>query len=698
MFAALVCIGLWLGFHAPRLAELVPIGVGITAYGAAYALVHDVYIHRRLRWFGDRRVPRPRAARRRPRRAPPLRRGAVRDARAGRAAARVRVSASGSRPSHVPDAAVRLEAGEQLLAVPALGTRAGARRRGGAGDAANARIASTPDHRLNVPSRPTGSSPIPSAASRPSAPASSALTGGPAARNARHARDPHVGAGEHGDRAGRPTPRGEPAEHVDAAPRAVAAERPQADVVALDDAAPRPAVAVRGGGRAPPRRATRRTAPSGAGRPTGRCRRRGRCRAGGGTRGRRRAGAADRSPRRRSAVRRRVVAHEVERRDAGHGTCWHRASAGSGSPCPPVAGLPARLDPDADIVGRRRRRRPARRWATATRAAGTPGRSSGGAPRCRSSSATSPRDRPAPPSGAPSPGRGEWWPAYVGGGAAMVGHAWPLFARFRGGRGVATFGGAAGVVLPPPTAAAVAAGARRRAARRRSPARGHPGRLRRLPARPARRRRAAPHGRHRRADVVHRPALLDGPASGSTRRARPAAVGDGRAGERGDGERRRRAATASRRRPASGVRPRRPDERADARPRAGRRRARRPGAATSAHQRQRLGQGDRRQAGELARPRSRRRAGRASDPSRATPRPPSRTSAPSAGRRRRGSRRRTRPRPAPARGRRPRRCGGRPRRSRRRRAASPPGPPCTGRCRSAGAAGPWSRAPGGAVR
>ena len=55
MFAAVVCLGLWIGFHAPRLADLVPIGVGITAYGAAYALVHDIYIHRRLRWFGDRR-------------------------------------------------------------------------------------------------------------------------------------------------------------------------------------------------------------------------------------------------------------------------------------------------------------------------------------------------------------------------------------------------------------------------------------------------------------------------------------------------------------------------------------------------------------------------------------------------------------------------------------------------------------------
>ena len=66
MFAAVVCVGLWVGFHDPRLAELVPIGVGVTAYGVAYAVVHDVYIHRRLRWFGDRRLPLARPARRAP--------------------------------------------------------------------------------------------------------------------------------------------------------------------------------------------------------------------------------------------------------------------------------------------------------------------------------------------------------------------------------------------------------------------------------------------------------------------------------------------------------------------------------------------------------------------------------------------------------------------------------------------------------
>jgi glycerol-3-phosphate acyltransferase PlsY len=54
---------------------------------------------------------------------------------------------------------------------------------------------------------------------------------------------------------------------------------------------------------------------------------------------------------------------------------------------------------------------------------------------------------------------GEWWMPHVGGGAAMVGHAWPLFARFRGGRSVATFGGAAGVISPLTAAASIATGA-----------------------------------------------------------------------------------------------------------------------------------------------------------------------------------------------------------------------------------------------
>lgn len=56
MFAAVVIGVLWLGFNRNGLAGLVPIGAGVTAYGAAYAVVHDVYIHGRLAWFGGRQV------------------------------------------------------------------------------------------------------------------------------------------------------------------------------------------------------------------------------------------------------------------------------------------------------------------------------------------------------------------------------------------------------------------------------------------------------------------------------------------------------------------------------------------------------------------------------------------------------------------------------------------------------------------
>lgn len=47
---------------------------------------------------------------------------------------------------------------------------------------------------------------------------------------------------------------------------------------------------------------------------------------------------------------------------------------------------------------------------------------------------------------------GVWGMAYVGAGAAMVGHAFPVFARFRGGRSISTFVGGA-LVCAPVTAA-----------------------------------------------------------------------------------------------------------------------------------------------------------------------------------------------------------------------------------------------------
>ncbi len=50
---------------------------------------------------------------------------------------------------------------------------------------------------------------------------------------------------------------------------------------------------------------------------------------------------------------------------------------------------------------------------------------------------------------------GMWWLAYVGCGAAMVGHAFPVFARFRGGRSILTFAGGAAVFAPIPFAISI---------------------------------------------------------------------------------------------------------------------------------------------------------------------------------------------------------------------------------------------------
>ncbi len=56
VFASIVMIGMWAGFNLDGLSVLVPVGVGVTLYGAAYALVHDGWIHRRVGWFGEHRV------------------------------------------------------------------------------------------------------------------------------------------------------------------------------------------------------------------------------------------------------------------------------------------------------------------------------------------------------------------------------------------------------------------------------------------------------------------------------------------------------------------------------------------------------------------------------------------------------------------------------------------------------------------
>jgi beta-carotene 3-hydroxylase len=49
VFASVTIVLLAIGVYAPGAPSLlVPIGIGVTAYGAAYLLVHDVVIHRRL--------------------------------------------------------------------------------------------------------------------------------------------------------------------------------------------------------------------------------------------------------------------------------------------------------------------------------------------------------------------------------------------------------------------------------------------------------------------------------------------------------------------------------------------------------------------------------------------------------------------------------------------------------------------------
>jgi glycerol-3-phosphate acyltransferase PlsY len=49
-----------------------------------------------------------------------------------------------------------------------------------------------------------------------------------------------------------------------------------------------------------------------------------------------------------------------------------------------------------------------------------------------------------------------WWVGYVGVAAAMVGHAWPVFAGFRGGRSVLVFVGGMLVLAPVPALVAAA--------------------------------------------------------------------------------------------------------------------------------------------------------------------------------------------------------------------------------------------------
>ncbi|HEU5081764.1 MAG TPA: sterol desaturase family protein [Acidimicrobiales bacterium] len=48
VFAAVTIVALAIGFNVDGFGSLIPVCVGVTAYGAAYAFVHDVYVHGRL--------------------------------------------------------------------------------------------------------------------------------------------------------------------------------------------------------------------------------------------------------------------------------------------------------------------------------------------------------------------------------------------------------------------------------------------------------------------------------------------------------------------------------------------------------------------------------------------------------------------------------------------------------------------------
>jgi beta-carotene 3-hydroxylase len=49
MFASVVCFAMFVG--ANGIPALYPTGIGVTLYGAAYGIVHDIYIHRRIPLF-----------------------------------------------------------------------------------------------------------------------------------------------------------------------------------------------------------------------------------------------------------------------------------------------------------------------------------------------------------------------------------------------------------------------------------------------------------------------------------------------------------------------------------------------------------------------------------------------------------------------------------------------------------------------
>jgi beta-carotene 3-hydroxylase len=57
IFASVVMLGFAAGFNIAGWTATIPIGIGVTAYGLAYAVVHDGYTHRRIPLIGRRKSP-----------------------------------------------------------------------------------------------------------------------------------------------------------------------------------------------------------------------------------------------------------------------------------------------------------------------------------------------------------------------------------------------------------------------------------------------------------------------------------------------------------------------------------------------------------------------------------------------------------------------------------------------------------------
>jgi beta-carotene 3-hydroxylase len=57
VFAGVTIVVMAIGTAVPAVHVLVPIAIGVTAYGAGYLFVHELYIHRRWSRFGIRLAP-----------------------------------------------------------------------------------------------------------------------------------------------------------------------------------------------------------------------------------------------------------------------------------------------------------------------------------------------------------------------------------------------------------------------------------------------------------------------------------------------------------------------------------------------------------------------------------------------------------------------------------------------------------------